>query len=124
GDREDRRAHQPGRGGDVRRRQVRPAAWLLALAFGACLRPPGAEPQSAANAPAPPGATTVSPPPAPVAAKPSLAARAVPGLPAAIAWTSSAPIIVPKSDAAHALLAVKDPTVVRFNGRWHVYASS
>ena len=39
-------------------------------------------------------------------------------------WTGSPPIIAPASDAGHDLVAVKDPTVVNFNGRWHVYASS
>ena len=32
--------------------------------------------------------------------------------------------ISPRSDATHDLVAVKDPTVVQFNGRWHVFASS
>jgi len=41
-----------------------------------------------------------------------------------IHWNASAPLIVPISDATHDLAAVKDPTVVRFNNRWHVYASS
>jgi endo-1,4-beta-xylanase len=41
-----------------------------------------------------------------------------------IQWTGAAPIISPISDATHNLLAVKDPTVVRFGDRWHVYASS
>jgi endo-1,4-beta-xylanase len=41
-----------------------------------------------------------------------------------IQWSSTAPIIAPPSDATHELVAVKDPTVVRFNDRWHVYASS
>jgi endo-1,4-beta-xylanase len=31
---------------------------------------------------------------------------------------------VPISDATHDLVAVKDPSIVRFNDRWHVYASS
>jgi len=31
---------------------------------------------------------------------------------------------VPKSNASHDLVAIKDPSVVRFNDRWHVYASS
>jgi endo-1,4-beta-xylanase len=39
-------------------------------------------------------------------------------------WSGSAPLIAPVSDATHDLVAVKDPTVVSFNGRWHVYASS
>jgi endo-1,4-beta-xylanase len=41
-----------------------------------------------------------------------------------IQWSGSAPLIAPVSDATHDLVAVKDPTVVSFNGRWHVYASS
>jgi endo-1,4-beta-xylanase len=41
-----------------------------------------------------------------------------------IQWNASAPILAPLSDATHDLIAVKDPTVVRFNDRWHVYASS
>jgi endo-1,4-beta-xylanase len=99
------------------------AAWLLAVALGSCLTPPGAPPQSASSAPAP-AAASAPPPAASAVVKPSVPLRAVPGLPAALAWTSTAPLIVPTSDAAHDLVAVKDPTVVRFNGRWHVYASS
>jgi len=45
-------------------------------------------------------------------------------LAASLQWTASAPVISPASDASHSLLAVKDPTIVRFNDRWHVYASS
>jgi endo-1,4-beta-xylanase len=41
-----------------------------------------------------------------------------------IAWTGAAPVMSPRSDATHDLVAVKDPTLVQFNGRWHVYASS
>jgi endo-1,4-beta-xylanase len=43
--------------------------------------------------------------------------------PTTIAWNASAPLISPTSDATHDLVAVKDPTVVRFNDRWHVYGS-
>lgn len=46
-------------------------------------------------------------------------------LAASIQWsTTSAPLIAPPSDAAHDILSIKDPTVVRFNDRWHVYAST
>jgi endo-1,4-beta-xylanase len=45
-------------------------------------------------------------------------------LPATFQWTSTGPIIAPRSDASHDLVAVKDPSIVRFNDRWHVYASS
>jgi endo-1,4-beta-xylanase len=45
-------------------------------------------------------------------------------LPTSFSWTSTGPIIAPVSDASHDLVAIKDPTVVFHNGRWHVYASS
>ncbi|MFZ5896635.1 MAG: non-reducing end alpha-L-arabinofuranosidase family hydrolase [Myxococcota bacterium] len=45
-------------------------------------------------------------------------------LPSTFKWTTGAPVIVPKSDATHDLVAVKDPTVVRYNNRWHLFASS
>jgi len=41
-----------------------------------------------------------------------------------IAWSGTTPVISPRSDATHNLVAVKDPTVVQWNGRWHVFASS
>lgn len=43
---------------------------------------------------------------------------------ASIQWQATGPLIAPLSDATHDLLAVKDPTVVYFGDRWHVYASS
>ena len=33
-------------------------------------------------------------------------------------------LVGPKSDAAHNLAAIKDPSVVFYNGRWHVFAST
>lgn len=45
-------------------------------------------------------------------------------LPEKLQWSGSAPLILPSADATHELVAVKDPTIVRFNDRWHVYASS
>jgi endo-1,4-beta-xylanase len=45
-------------------------------------------------------------------------------LPTSFRWTTTGPIIAPVSDPQHDLVAIKDPTVVFFNKRWHVYASS
>lgn len=45
-------------------------------------------------------------------------------LPATLHWSSTAPVFAPPSDATHELVAVKDPSVVHFDGRWYVYASS
>jgi len=61
------------------------------------------------------------PAPAPVGAD---AGKASCELAPSIQWSGSAPLITPISDAAHDLVAVKDPSVVRFGDRWHVYASS
>ncbi|MCX5206300.1 non-reducing end alpha-L-arabinofuranosidase family hydrolase [Streptomyces sp. NBC_00237] len=46
------------------------------------------------------------------------------GLPASFRWTSSGPLIGPKPDAAHKVAALKDPTVVRHDGKYHVFAST
>ena len=45
-------------------------------------------------------------------------------LPTSYRWSSSEAIIAPVSDASHDLVAIKDPSIVFFNDRWHVYASS
>ncbi len=46
-------------------------------------------------------------------------------LAASIQWqTASTALLAPPSNASHDLVAIKDPTVVRFEDRWHVYASS
>lgn len=46
-------------------------------------------------------------------------------LPQTLRFTSgSAPLIAPPSDATHDLVAVKDPSIVYFGERYHVYASS
>ncbi|TWT33855.1 Alpha-L-arabinofuranosidase C precursor [Posidoniimonas corsicana] len=39
-------------------------------------------------------------------------------------WKSSGVLIAPLSDATHEIVSVKDPTVVRHNGLWHVYATA
>lgn len=46
-----------------------------------------------------------------------------PGLPSSFAWKSSGVLISPHSDS-HDIVSVKDPSVVRYNGRWYVAAST
>ena len=41
------------------------------------------------------------------------------GVPASFRWTSSAPLITPASGS----VSIKDPTVVFFDARWHVFAT-
>ncbi|PTY07097.1 hypothetical protein DB347_07225 [Opitutaceae bacterium EW11] len=43
---------------------------------------------------------------------------------APFSWASTGPLISPVSDAAHPLVAVKDPSVVFHEGKWHVYATT
>ncbi|MDH7600453.1 MAG: non-reducing end alpha-L-arabinofuranosidase family hydrolase, partial [Sedimentisphaerales bacterium] len=38
-------------------------------------------------------------------------------------WKSSDVLIRPISDETHTIVSVKDPTIVRYNGLWHVYAT-
>ncbi|MDN0196367.1 non-reducing end alpha-L-arabinofuranosidase family hydrolase [Streptomyces sp. S.PNR 29] len=44
-------------------------------------------------------------------------------LPSRYSWSSSGPLISPKSDASHNIAGIKDPTVVQYNGKYHVFAS-
>ena len=44
-------------------------------------------------------------------------------IPTSYSWTSTGPIIGAQSDATHSMIAVKDPSAVRYNGQWIVYAS-
>ncbi|WP_206061339.1 non-reducing end alpha-L-arabinofuranosidase family hydrolase [Nonomuraea basaltis] len=45
-------------------------------------------------------------------------------LPSSFRWRSGPALIGPKSDSGHSIAAVKDPSVVYHNGRWHVFAST
>ncbi|MFE6625415.1 non-reducing end alpha-L-arabinofuranosidase family hydrolase [Streptomyces sp. NPDC057740] len=44
-------------------------------------------------------------------------------LPSRYSWSSSGQLISPKSDATHNIAGIKDPTVVQYNGKYHVFAS-
>jgi endo-1,4-beta-xylanase len=44
-------------------------------------------------------------------------------LPSSLQWTSSGPLVFPKSDSTHNIVSVKDPSVVHHNGRYHVFVS-
>ena len=39
-------------------------------------------------------------------------------------WVTTGPLIAPIPDAQHAIISMKDPTVVFADGRWHVYATT
>src|SRR5262249_33661675 len=44
--------------------------------------------------------------------------------PTNFAWSSPGPVLSPKSDATHNLVSIKDPSVVFFNNKWHVFVST
>jgi len=44
-------------------------------------------------------------------------------LPTSFRWTSSAALMLPKPAAQSPEVAIKDPTVVRYNGLWHVFST-
>ncbi|QTE02816.1 non-reducing end alpha-L-arabinofuranosidase family hydrolase [Streptomyces cyanogenus] len=52
-------------------------------------------------------------------AAPSAAAA----LPSSFRWSSGRQLIAPKPDATHNIAGIKDPSVVYYNGKWHVFAS-
>jgi endo-1,4-beta-xylanase len=45
-------------------------------------------------------------------------------LPSKFDWTSTGPLISAVPDAQHSIVSVKDPSVVFFDGRWHVFATT
>lgn len=51
-------------------------------------------------------------------------ARSAAALPSRFSWSSSGPLISPKPDSTHNIAGIKDPTVVRYDGRYHVFAST
>ena len=53
----------------------------------------------------------------------SPAPSATGSLPSTFQWSSSGVLIAPKSDASHNVAGIKDPSVVYYNGKYHVFAS-
>ncbi|MFI6703491.1 non-reducing end alpha-L-arabinofuranosidase family hydrolase [Streptomyces sp. NPDC050509] len=45
-------------------------------------------------------------------------------LPGSFSWSSSGALIAPKPDSAHNIAGIKDPSVVYYNGKYHVFASA
>ncbi|MBI2513282.1 MAG: hypothetical protein HYV96_14995 [Opitutae bacterium] len=59
--------------------------------------------------------TATASPSSPAAASAALAPRS---------WVSTGPLVFPTADAAHPIVAVKDPSVVYHDGRWHIFATT
>jgi len=56
----------------------------------------------------------------------STARSVAPKLPFAVPlqWKATGVLIKPVSDANHTIVSVKEPTVVRYNGLWHIYTTA
>ncbi|MFJ2240766.1 non-reducing end alpha-L-arabinofuranosidase family hydrolase [Streptomyces sp. NPDC087859] len=54
----------------------------------------------------------------------ALSAKSAAALPSRFSWSSSGALIGPKPDSSHNIAAVKDPSVVYYNGKYHVFAST
>ncbi|GAA5193645.1 hypothetical protein GCM10023322_56130 [Rugosimonospora acidiphila] len=82
------------------------------------------------------GGTGASPPPSsqppssppPSSAPPSSAPPSSPpaggSMPSTFRWSSSSALIAPRSDSTHTIAGIKDPSVVYYNGKYHVFASA
>src|SRR5262249_2489514 len=46
------------------------------------------------------------------------------GVPTAFKWSTPGPVLAPVSNATHNLVSMKDPSVVFYNGKWHVFVST
>ncbi|MFJ2178499.1 non-reducing end alpha-L-arabinofuranosidase family hydrolase [Streptomyces sp. NPDC087851] len=51
-------------------------------------------------------------------------ASSVSALPGSFSWSSSGALIAPKPDSTHNIAGIKDPSVVHYNGKYHVFAST
>jgi endo-1,4-beta-xylanase len=67
------------------------------------------------------GATTSSPTPSP-----STSPTSGPGgsLPSSFHWSDQGPLVNAKPASGHSIVSVKDPSIVRYNGQWLVYATT
>jgi hypothetical protein len=61
-------------------------------------------------------------PPAAPATTPAAVLR--PPFATPLQWKSTGVLIKPVSDETHSIVSVKDPTVVRYENKWHVYATT
>ena len=61
-----------------------------------------------------------------VAAEPAMVSADAPKLPfvTPLKWKSTDILIKPISDDTHKIVSIKDPTVVYWNGLWHIYATA
>jgi hypothetical protein len=81
-------------------------------------------PPTSGPPPSTPPPTTPPPTTPPPTTPPPTTPPPTGSLPNSFRWNSSAQVIAPKPDGSHAAIAVKDPSIVFHNGRYHVIAST
>jgi hypothetical protein len=69
------------------------------------------------------GSSSPSPSPTPSATSPTPTPTPAGSLPGSFEWSSSGVLVSPHADS-HNIIAVKDPSVVYYNGQWYVAAST
>jgi hypothetical protein len=45
-------------------------------------------------------------------------------LPQRFSWKASGPLVFPVSDSRHSIISIKDPSIVRAEGQWHLFATT
>lgn len=106
----------------ISNRANRVSAFAVALSFFAGLAPAAIMPQACAQGTA--GRVAAAAPKTdPLPPVPTAAPRegAIGGQ---FHWSSTAPLILPKPDAAHQVVALKDPSIVYANGKFHVFMTT
>jgi endo-1,4-beta-xylanase len=83
--------------------------------------PPSSPPPSSPPPTSPPPSSP--PPSSPPPSSPPPSSPPPGGLPSSFHWSSSGVLISPHADS-HNIIAVKDPSVVQYNGTWYVAAST
>jgi hypothetical protein len=63
-------------------------------------------------------------PPSSAASPAATTAKDAAAIPNAFRWSSSEPLISVHADATHPLVAIKDPSIVYAQDRWHVFATT
>jgi endo-1,4-beta-xylanase len=70
------------------------------------------------------GRPSVRPDASPRASGKQQSAGAAASIPSTFRWSSTGPLLAPVSSAQHPIISLKDPSVVYFGDRWHVFATT
>ncbi|KAJ3028694.1 hypothetical protein HDV00_010091, partial [Rhizophlyctis rosea] len=88
------------------------AAFAL-IGSSALAAPPAPYVKPTPGKPTPPKPTPPTPPHPVVKSK----------LPTNFNWTATEPLIFPQNDTTHTMVSIKDPSIIHWNGKYHIYAT-